>query len=75
MTDIDSDIIEDALDTLIDNFINAFQTILDKILEAVVDFGGNFIRGDLTANAPALLCLVLVMLASGGILGYKISKG
>lgn len=75
MVDIDSDIIEDALDTLIDNFITAFQNILDKILDAIGGFAGNFIEGDLTANSPALLCLVLVMIGTGSILGYKLSKG
>ena len=75
MTDIDSDIINNALDNLIDLLVAAFQAIIDQLLDAIGGFAGNFIEGDLTANTPALLCLVLVMVGTGGILSYKLSKG
>ena len=75
MTEIDSNIIDDALANLIDVLIAAGQNMVDQILDTVGGFAGNFVGGDLTANTPALLCLVLVMVATGGILGYKLSRG
>lgn len=72
---VDSDPISDGVDTFIDALFAAFENIVDIFIGTVSDFAGNFISGDLTSNAPALLCLTLVLLGSGGVLAYKISRG
>jgi len=62
----------DVLDTVIDLLISAFTTLFESFFGAILNFIGSFVGGDLTANSPALLALVLLMLATGGVMAWKI---
>lgn len=72
---VDTGAIDDAAENFVNIFIEAFENLFVIIAGKIGDFLGNFISGDLTSNTPALLALTLVMIATGGVLAYKISRG
>jgi hypothetical protein len=72
---VDTNVIDDMLDTFIDAILDAFTGIAEYFIEAIGNFAGNFMEGDLTSNTPALLALTLVLITTGGVLAYKISRG
>lgn len=72
---VDTGSIDDAADNFVNIIIEAFENLFGMFAEKIGDFLGNFISGDLTSNTPALLALTLVMIATGGVLAYKISRG
>jgi len=67
--------IDDAAENFINAILGAFETLFEIFAVKIGDFLGTFIAGDLTSNSPALLALTIVMIATGGVLAYKISKG
>jgi len=69
MVNVNTDIIDTVITSLITAFTALFTTLFDVILNLI----SNFLGGDLTANTPALLALVFVMLTTGGIMAWKIS--
>ena len=72
---VDTGAIDDAAENFVNIIIEAFETLFVIFAERIGGFLGNFVSGDLTSNSPALLALTFVMIITGGVLAYKISRG